>query len=657
MLISGLVDGISSLSALEISELVKQLLINLVWRSNMKPFGKKFINKEADIPERPRFYYDKEPYDKAEERGQKEVSKYDEEYIFLVRLIKTIAQVAPEAGQEMKDLSNAYPFVTIDDVGDLAAKIWTLATTKYKIPAAWLTQQLEKKGSLKIADLWPAQEQAQDMLSHEHNSLSYNNDQEADTSVSGPRPDDVGKTSKSKKLNINNIVKILNAKEPKVVNINTAEHTLTLVDGTTISFDDAAKQVMEMDKESVFSGAEFSTTEFNTTPTLDNGPFSSPEDQGAGDQKQPFPNTSWVPADDKNEDEEPYSDIASSLTRPFSKKANPNSRYWIAPDGTEFNAGTHHGAWIKNNKETLKQYGVPFTSLGTTWTDMIKNGWVRVSNEPAGSGFQIQVQDLNNISSFLDDFVAKNYQQGDKIELGDQNGNLITIDDPFPNLQKALRKSKKMSKQAAVDSQFVNQMLQSIHEGGGVTYNLFNGNLSGTPNYSVSIYPDRERIVEGVDFDILEGYVEDNEDLLSDAKNSLGVWSNNGKVYLDVVVIVPDKNEAIELARQHNQIAIWDLQNNQEIPTGGTGGSIARAFSKLEMSILKTADHEILTQDDQNEIAASSSPAYVIAMDNYIESVKHGHEPTRSLQYAIESVANVEKIDEKKLIEFINNYL
>lgn len=615
----------------------------------MKPFSKKQLI--ADTLSDPIT-----PYKEVEERGQQVVTKYDPEYKFLVNLVKLVTQegVSP---QEIKDLSNAYPFVTIDDVGDLAAKIWTLATTKYKIPALFLTQQLEKKGNLKKADLWPAQEQAGDMLSHEHNSLSYNNNQEADTSVSGPRPDDVGKTSKSKKLNINDIVKILNAKEPMVANINTAEHIITLVDSTTLSFDDAAKQAMEMDKEGVFSGAEFSTTEFNTTPTLDNGPFSSPEDQGAGDQIQPFPNTDWVPADDKNEDEEPYSDVAASLN----KQANPPSRFWITPDGKEFSTGSAgHGAWIKLNGDILKQYGIDTKNkqIGQIHEEMIDSGWVRVSNEPAGTGFVIEVQNPFSLPSFLDDFVAKNFTDGDTIVIGNaKHGGFVSLTDPFPNLQKAIRKNKHIGKQAAVDSQFINQALRSVHSGGGATYNLFTGNLSGTPNYAVSIYPDRERIVDGVDFDILEGFVIDNEDLLNSSKNSLGIWVNGGKVYLDVVATIPDRDEAINLARQHNQIAIWDLQNNTEIPTGGTGGGVARAFSKNSMSITKTASGELLTQDDQNAIAAASSPAYVIAVNNYAESVKRGHSKDRSVEYAIESVANIEQIDPKKLVEFINTYV
>ena len=484
----------------------------------MKHFSKKTI--KAEIPERPRYKYDREPYDQAEERGKKEVSQYDEEYEFLIKLIKLISKAAPESVPEIKALSQSFPFVTIDDVGDLAAKIWTLATEKYNIPRDWLIEKLDKHANLmKKADLWPAQEQAGDMLSHEHNSLSYNNEQEADTSVSGPRPDEVDKVSKSKKLNINDVVKILNAKEPQVANINTKERTLQLIDGTVLSFDDAIKKAMEMEKTGLFSGAEFSTTEFNVNPTLDNGPFSSPQDEGATDQIQPWPNTEWVPADDKNEDEEPYSDIASNLKRPFSKKAD-------------------------------------------------------------------------------------------------------------------------------LSGQVVNTILNDIHSSGTATYNMIDGDMQGTHNFAVSAYPERtQSSPEGVDFDVIEKYLLTNEDLLKDSNNAFRAVMQNGQVQLQVVATVPDRDQAIQFAREHNQPTISDLMSNQDISTNASG------------DVNKTAEESILSQEDQDEIAAATSPVYNIALNNYAEAVKRGHSKDRAIAYAVESVKNIEKIDEKTLVGLINNYL
>ena len=116
-------------------------------------------------------------------------------------------------------------------------------------------------------------------------------------------------------------------------------------------------------------------------------------------------------------------------------------------------------------------------------------------------------------------------------------------------------------------------------------------------------------------------------------------------MYLDVVATIPDVNDAKALGKEHNQIAIWDLKNGNEILTGGTG------------EVKTAASNQILPQQLQDEIAASTSPVYNIALNNYAQAVKRGHEKDRSLRYAVESVSNLEHIDEKKLIELINQYL
>ena len=57
-------------------------------------------------------------------------------------------------------------------------------------------------------------------------------------------------------------------------------------------------------------------------------------------------------------------------------------------------------------------------------------------------------------------------------------------------------------------------------------------------------------------------------------KNYLGVWHDkkNGEVVLDVVDNIMNIDEATRLGRERNQQSIWDVVNQTEIPTGGTGG-------------------------------------------------------------------------------------
>lgn len=55
----------------------------------------------------------------------------------------------------------------------------------------------------------------------------------------------------------------------------------------------------------------------------------------------------------------------------------------------------------------------------------------------------------------------------------------------------------------------------------------------------------------------------------------VGTWVHEGKIYLDIVEHYTDRAYAIGCGQVNNQIAIWDVANGCEIPTGGTGEVVA----------------------------------------------------------------------------------
>jgi protein-tyrosine-phosphatase len=156
----------------------------------------------------------------------------------------------------------------------------------------------------------------------------------------------------------------------------------------------------------------------------------------------------------------------------LNKQANPPSRFWIAPDGKEFEVAGIHWGWIKNNLNILKQYGVSFegipsTSEGPSPAELSSRliddyGWVRISDEPAGTGFQIEVKDTTNIPSFVDEFISKYFKPGDKIIVGDGHRGGIEITDPFPTLQKAVARERSWvtAKQASILDEVLDQTTQ-----------------------------------------------------------------------------------------------------------------------------------------------------------------------------------------------------
>jgi hypothetical protein len=47
-----------------------------------------------------------------------------------------------------------------------------------------------------------------------------------------------------------------------------------------------------------------------------------------------------------------------------------------------------------------------------------------------------------------------------------------------------------------------------------------------------------------------------------------GTWNDDGTVYIDPVVNVRRKSDAVALAQAHNQLAIWDVRHAREVRIG-----------------------------------------------------------------------------------------
>ncbi|HEX7120612.1 MAG TPA: hypothetical protein VF212_17600 [Longimicrobiales bacterium] len=107
---------------------------------------------------------------------------------------------------------------------------------------------------------------------------------------------------------------------------------------------------------------------------------------------------------------------------------------------------------------------------------------------------------------------------------------------------------------------------------GGATVHAERGNLAGQDRYAVSIFPDRSRVIEGsATLRDLAEFVQANADLLARPDVSLGTWKHGGRTWIDAVATVESRERAVSLGRQFDQIAVFDLGNLVEIPTGGTG--------------------------------------------------------------------------------------
>jgi len=103
------------------------------------------------------------------------------------------------------------------------------------------------------------------------------------------------------------------------------------------------------------------------------------------------------------------------------------------------------------------------------------------------------------------------------------------------------------------------------------------GGRQPTGGFMVSI-PGRTQLLDEADLagpraaEIVNQFTSKNADAFGNNPNMhIGGWTSGGKVYLDPSENIHDREAAIAAGRQRNQIAIWDVANQKEIPTGGTG--------------------------------------------------------------------------------------
>jgi hypothetical protein len=117
-------------------------------------------------------------------------------------------------------------------------------------------------------------------------------------------------------------------------------------------------------------------------------------------------------------------------------------------------------------------------------------------------------------------------------------------------------------------------LADTIQQQGGVTYNPVRRKEREAPahGYALSLAKNTEEVVDGpIETAALrarvKSYVRAHWDQIKAPHNYLGGWKDEttGKVYLDISTVIDDLNQAKELARKANQLAIYDLEKNETI--------------------------------------------------------------------------------------------
>lgn len=88
-----------------------------------------------------------------------------------------------------------------------------------------------------------------------------------------------------------------------------------------------------------------------------------------------------------------------------------------------------------------------------------------------------------------------------------------------------------------------------------------------TGGYAVSVHPDQEVVLGSATAGDLIEYVVRHADALARDGAVFGGWRDpaDGRIYLDVSALVVDRGEALELARQHDQLAVFDFAAGRSV--------------------------------------------------------------------------------------------
>ncbi|MHB8484098.1 MAG: hypothetical protein ACYDBV_15485, partial [Nitrospiria bacterium] len=114
----------------------------------------------------------------------------------------------------------------------------------------------------------------------------------------------------------------------------------------------------------------------------------------------------------------------------------------------------------------------------------------------------------------------------------------------------------------------INRAYQETVKNGGVTISL--GGDQPNNGFAYSPYKGVETVIPKTTFTTqdISSFIDHNYQLLSRPGNHIGIWEDNGSVYLDVSQVGAPTADTLVKAQNANQLSAFDLGNFQEIPLG-----------------------------------------------------------------------------------------
>lgn len=121
-----------------------------------------------------------------------------------------------------------------------------------------------------------------------------------------------------------------------------------------------------------------------------------------------------------------------------------------------------------------------------------------------------------------------------------------------------------------LDFEQVRTLLKSLRETNGASYRPSTGELNPATGYMCALVGFEKQVPRVWNsYDLQQVVNEWLSDIqyTGDSAAFIGLWENDGTLYLDLSQHFVDRNKAIAMGHQRNQLTIWDCANKCEIKT------------------------------------------------------------------------------------------
>ena len=110
-----------------------------------------------------------------------------------------------------------------------------------------------------------------------------------------------------------------------------------------------------------------------------------------------------------------------------------------------------------------------------------------------------------------------------------------------------------------------NELIKEIIKNGGSTLTKDLNKAELKKGYMVSL-EGAESQVKKDDYKAIIKAIEEKQEIIKDtSKLYIGLWVDNGMMYIDISINIDDKIEALEFGKKNKQLAIYDLENDKSL--------------------------------------------------------------------------------------------